>query len=505
MSGPTQPTITFTEIPSAPNLQVPGDYIEIKAGYNTEGILPFPARNLIIGQMTASGSAAPLTIYPNITDPLTARGLAGSGSMADRIATAHLLANQGVPVDMILVVDAVGSAKAAWTRTFVGAPTNNGTYAENICGTRITYGVLNGDSAATQATDYAAAINAIPTLPITATVGTGGSSNIVTMTARNGGLAGNDFSFVQNPLPGDVTPPGTAGTLVATVVGATNPNVSTVIAVMAKWYTDVLLPWNDTANLLAASAEAERRFNAMVRQGMRWHYGYNGSLSQSLANAIGANARFLFQTPFNAPMSEPYCIAASMMGIESVKALNDPSQQLKGTVLPGVLGPVYANAWQDEPEQNALVSGGCSIFRVNHAGGISALRYVSTYTENAQGALDEAWHDIMEVSVAIRIRYDWQTYRDEIWGGAKLANDGDLAAQLNTGVCTPRRMKSSWATRCNAYAAAGWIIDVPNQIKRAVIVRDPNDPNRLNEQLYYTRIGNLMIDAGQMIFNVGGE
>jgi phage tail sheath gpL-like len=498
-------TITFTEIPSAPNFQVPGDYIEIKAGYNNVGLLPFPARNLIIGQMTSAGTATALTIYPNVTDALTVRGLGGPGSQLDRLATLHLPANKSVPTDIIAVADANSAAKAAWTRTFTGPATNNGTYAENICGTRVTFGQLNGDAATVSAGEYAAAINAIPTLPITATVGTGGSASVVTITAKNGGLEANAFSFVVNPLPGDVTTAGTSSTLVQTVQGATNPNVSTVIAVLAQWYTDALLPWSDTANLVAAGAESERRYNAMVRRDLRWHYGFNGTLSQSLANALGANARFLYQTPFNGPGSEPSCIAAVAMAVASVSLLNDPSQQPRGKALPGVVGPTYANAWQDDTDQNALLTGGSSVFTVDHVGGITMLRYVSTYTENAQGNLDVAWHDIMDAAVATRIRYDWRTYRDEIWGGAKLANNGDIAAQLNTGVCTPQRMTATWATRCNLYASLGWIIDVANQVKRAVIVRDPADPNRLNEQLYYTRIGNLMIDAGQMIFNVGGE
>ena len=193
------------------------------------------------------------------------------------------------------------------------------------------------------------------------------------------------------------------------------------------------------------------------------------------------------------------------MGVASISLLNDPSQQLIEQAVPAVVGPVFANAWQDEPDRQALLSGGCSVFTVNHMGQVKILRYVSTYTLNANGGLDPAWHDIMEAAVSTRIRYDWRSYRTSVWGGSKLANDGDLAAQLNNGVCTPRRMKASWAARCGTYAAAGWIIDVPAQVARAIFVRDPNDPNRLNEQVYYTRIGNLMIDAGQMIFNVNGE
>jgi phage tail sheath gpL-like len=179
--------------------------------------------------------------------------------------------------------------------------------------------------------------------------------------------------------------------------------------------------------------------------------------------------------------------------------------QLKGLTLPGVVGPTYANAWQDEPDQNALLNGGCSAFTVNHTGAITMLRYVSTYTTNAEGALDEAWHDIMEAGVASRIRYDWRGYRDQVWGGKKLAQNDDIAAQVSTNVCTPARMKATWGARCQLYAQQGWIVDVANQVKRSQFWIDPSDPNRLNEQVYYTRIGNLMIDAGQMIFNVGGE
>jgi phage tail sheath gpL-like len=502
MSGTTtpQPNITFNEIPA--NWQVPGSKVEIRPSYQQVGILPMPARNLIIAQMTTTGTATPLTVYPNITTATAARALGGAGSIMDGMVAAHLAANQTVPLDIICVADASGSTKAAWSMTFAGGATGAGTPAMNIAGQRVQIGTIAGDTTSVSATEWAAAMNALPTLPVVATV----SGSVVTATAKNAGVAGNDIQFVLNPADGDVMPAGLTITVASTATGATNPDITPALALVpTRWYTDIGIAWQDTTNIAELAAECERRFNGMVMLDMRGHVPFTGTQGQQLTKAAAANARFIYASPLTAPQSPPWEIVGSVMGAVSQALINDPSLQLNEIALPGVLGPVPSNVPNDA-QQEMLLAGGCSVFNVAHNGTMSLKRYMSTYLTNAQGIADPGWTgDIMIAAVASAIRYDWRNYFKLTYPNPKLANDGSLAATKNTNVVTPRRAKGSWAARMMIYAANGWVVDEVNQANRSVFMVDANDPNRLDSQLFYTRIGNLIVNAGVLSFNVGGE
>jgi phage tail sheath gpL-like len=494
------PTIDFSEIPA--NWQVPGSNIEVKAGYGSLGLLPFPARILVIGQLGPGSTAAAGVIITNVTSALSVRGLVGPGSMLDRMLTLLLPVSGDVPVDVLPIADANSSTAAQWAILASGtvSSASGGTLAFNVAGTRVTQGCLPGDTAATDATELAASINANPLLPVTA-VWTG-PTGLVTVTAKNKGLAGNDILIVPNPLPGDTTPPGLTVTVTQTVQGATNPALSGLLTAFSNaWYTDIVMPWQDSANVASALAESERRFLAMIRKDVRIHYGITGTYSQQLSAAANANGRFLYASPMYLPQTEPYVIAAVAAGICASQLTNDPSLQLDQIAMPGVVGPMPANL-PDDNEKQMLLVGGCSVFRVERNGTVTMERYVSTYTTNAQGMADTAWHDVMEQAVASRIRYDWRVYFRTLYPANKLAPDGSLAAQ-NANVVTPKRAAASWAARLTFYARLGWVVNeaADAQTSSSTFQIDPNDPNTLQYQLYYTRIGNLIDDAGQLIFN----
>ena len=97
-------TISFNEIPA--RLERPGEYVEIAALYSALGILPFPARALIVAQkLAAAGTAVVGTAY-TITRKQDATALFGAGSQAETMAWAYLAANSTVPLDVMAVADA---------------------------------------------------------------------------------------------------------------------------------------------------------------------------------------------------------------------------------------------------------------------------------------------------------------------------------------------------------------------------------------------------------------
>lgn len=492
MSG--SQTISFKEIPA--DYKTPGSYVEIAPDYQRVGLLPMPARTLIIGQKTSAGSATALTLNPDVTRASAGTALGGPGSQLDGMIAAYLAVNQTVPLDVIAMADAGSSTKAVWTYTFTGPATAGGTTAIQIAGWRVYIGTLSGDSATVVATAFTAAINAKTALPVTAT----SSAGVVTVTARNAGTAGNDISHVVSPALGDVLPAGVGVTIAQTVVGATDPDiVSAIAAIEDLWYTDIIIPWQNSANLTALSVELDRRFNAMVHKDGRGHICLTGTYSQLLTKAGAVNGRFMFASGFTAPGSPPWVIAASVGGLAAQHLLDDPARQLLDLALPGVIGSQRGNLFDDD-EKHLLISGGVSIFKTLRDGTVVMQRCVSTYTVNANGVLDPAWRDITGVAVLSRMRYDWRGYFRDIYPANKLAPDSSLAAESDSTICTPRRAGGTWAARSIVYARNGWIVDEVENARATVFVIDPNDRNRLNYRLHVTIIGNLMVDAGQLLF-----
>jgi phage tail sheath gpL-like len=181
--------------------------------------------------------------------------------------------------------------------------------------------------------------------------------------------------------------------------------------------------------------------------------------------------------------------------------LDDPSRQMRGVVLPGILGPRPGDRRTDTEEELLLEAGGTT-FHVSQTGQVVLQRVVSTYLTNSSGVADPAFHDLMEINVAMRIRYDWRTYRSLTYPSNKLADDGSLAAQYDKTVVTVNRLKGSWAVRCNVYGQLGWIEDIQNQVQASTFVRPASDRNRVDCLLRYTRVGNDMVEAVSLQFNV---
>lgn len=489
-------TISFGEIPAAPGLLVPGSYLEVKADYQRVGILPYPARALIVAQKTPTGTATANALYQNITRAEDAVALGGAGSILAGMVAAYLRVNDTIPLDVIALADAGGFTKAVWTLTFTAASNKAGTVAVNVAGRRVQVGATATDTATTLGAATRDAINADTALPVTASAVAG----VVTVTAKNGGTAANDTSFVVNPLPGDQLPAGVTLAVAQTVVGATDPTVATVItAITDMLYTDVALGLNNLANTSQFAAEADRRWNAMVDLPMRVHIGYADTLANRITKAGELNNRFCYAAGLKAPGSPPWIIAATVAGLAAQKLTDDPARQLLDLGMGDCRGPQRADL-DDDTERGLLLAGGVSSFRVNTQGLMSLERLVSTYRTNANGAVDYAWMDVMKQALAARIRYDWKAYFRSVYPNNKLAPDGSLAANADRTVCTPRRATGTWVARSKTYARLGWIVNEDEMARQAVFVIDPADRNRLNYRIVYDPIGNLMIDAGQLLF-----
>ncbi len=490
-----QQTIALDQVPY--NIQVPGTYFEVHANYSQAGLLGYPAQALIIGQMLASGSAAPNTPIP-IYDALSANAYFGAGSICSQMCAAFIANNPWTTLFAIGVPDAAGATKAAASLTFAGAATAAGTLMLYVQGIQVQTGVNVGDTAATIAGNVAQSLAETLGLDAAATI----TGDVITLTALQGGTLGNTLDLRLNYNPGDTTPAGVTVTIVPFAGGATDPTITDALnAISETWFTDIVMCWNDSANVALLEEILVTRFEALGKLDSHAYRAIAGTPGTVQAAQASLNSRYASTLAVQNPLNPTWMWAAALAGVASYFLAADPSRQLRGIALAGILAPANADRYT-QTERNILLGAGISTFNVEKDGTVALERVVTEYLTSPQGVPDSTWHDIMVPKTMSRIRYDWAGYVSLTYPRNKLADDGTLAAEFDQTVVTPSRLQSSWAGRSRIYAELGWIEHSTALAKQALFVRDQTDPNRVNARQQVQIIGNLMVLAGSLEFSL---
>ena len=497
---PQSATIPFREIPA--QWQVPGSYAEIQPNYGQQGVTAWPAQVLIIGQ-AITGSPGALLVPTQIFRVSDATAFWGAGSMIEGMVAAFVAANPYTPLYAMAVADAAGAAKASGTFTIGGAWSQPGTLALYVAGQRVQVGVLTTDTPTTVATNAVAAANAVAPGSLALPAVASSALGVVTMTARNGGAEGNNILLEVSAEPGDYLPAGMTVVVAPMAGGATNPTLAAVInAITGIWYTDIVLPWQDAPNVAALAAELAARYGAMEVEDAEAYVTFSGTLASAQSAAIAANCKQMAAVTATSAPSPPWAISASLAAVASFQLTNDPARQIGDLPLPGIVGPRPVNRLTTE-EMNLALLGGLSPLRVTQDGTTMLVRVVSTYLTDTQGVPDPFWHDIMTAKTMSRIRYDWNSYRKQVYPSNKLADNGSVAAQYDPTVATPQRLAASWAARYRLYMELGWVENAA-LATQAVFVRNATDPNRVDCSLPVQIIGNLMVTAAVLSFQLIG-
>lgn len=488
-------TISFDQVPS--DWRVPGAYVEVKPNYSNVGVLGYPARALLIGQKLAAGSAAAATPY-RITRKDQLEPLFGAGSIASQMGLAFIAANPTADLTVMALADPGGGVAATGTQVIAGTATGSGVLALGIGPWRIPVVVAAGAAAASVATAVRAAINAATYLPVTAS----GTNGDVILTAKNAGAAGNDIRVKVNPAFGDITPAGLTVTIAPMASGAGVPDIDTALAaVAAEWFTDIAVAWSDATTLGKLEASLATRYAAMGKRDAHGYAGMSGTFGTLTAAGAVRNSPHCTMIGAKAAGSMPWQWAASLAGVACFYLTNDPARQLRTLPLPGIVGPDGPDCFTPS-EQDLLLRDGISTFDVAQDGTVILQRVITTYQVSALGIADVAWLDITTPRTLSRIRYDWASYLGLNYPRHKLADDGSPAAEYSDAVVTPRILHGSWAARCTMYERLGWIEDARRTVAESVFVRDGSDRNRVNAIQKVRVVGNLMVFAANLQFEV---
>lgn len=499
----------FDEIPY--DWLEPGTYLEVKPNYRNAGVFPYPVRAHIVGQKLAAGTLAPGDVV-EVVRPDDAIGLFGEGSIGAEQVAAFRKINRTSPLYVQALADDGDSVKAAGSFKFAGAVSASVVLRFLVAGKQVRFTAAATDTPAAMATKLAAAITAETALTVTAEVD-GVDTAKVNVTAKHGGEVGNDIDLrvdvSAQPLPSGLTV-----TVVAMAGGTGNPDLQEALDVIENdWFTEIQHPWNDATNMAAFAEDLARRYRAMSKLDAKGFVGKRGTFGELGTWGELTNSPFITCAGLNRPKSSSWVLSAVCAGLAAFHLTNDPARQLRSLALTGFDGPDRVDQFT-ETEQELLLRKGVSSFDHLTDGTTTVSRMITTYKESNLGVADRAWLDIMVPAVMSRIRYDWALYVSLLYPRAKLLDDEDSAAFIGrvdgdeddedpgNAVVTPRRMHASWAARCRLYANRAWIENVERTVKESQFARSEDDKNRLESRLQTLIVGNLMVLAGSLEFQV---
>lgn len=486
----------FDEIPL--NWRPPGADLEIRPTYTEKGVQDYAARGLVMAQKLSTGTAVAGQLY-RITKPEDGTALCGAGSIGEAMIKTARKANRFSDMWMLALDDADGATKATGTITFDNAG-GSGAIVFYIGNTRVRIVVTTAMTAINRAAALVAAINDEPSIPVTAAQGTSPNDNQVTLTARHGGETGNDIGIRIGLQADEVLPSGTGVTIAAMSGGAGNPDVTDAIdAINEQKFDDIVFPWTDDANLVLIAEELRVRFTAMSRLDGKAYAALNGTFGQLTTKGGVTNTPHLTLLGMNGSPTEPWIRASSAFAVGLFHLAQDPARQLRTLLLPDVIAPDAADLFS-ETEQDLLLRNGISTFTAGRDRSVYLSRVITTYTQTALGVSDSAYLDINVPATLSRIRYDWRATMALTYPRHKLAEDGAIAEAYSKVVATPRKVKGTWAARCNVYARQGWIRDVKRTLESATFLIDPNDKNKMLATMPVNIMGNLIRFDGVLEF-----
>lgn len=491
--------ISFDNIPTT--LRIPFVFAEFNSSQAQQGASLLAYKGLIIGQKLSTGTWTADTVQRASSVEQAILG-GGRGSMIHRQAIAWFAVNKSTELWFGVVADNGAGVAATGTIVFTAAATGSGTLALYLGGERVPVGVTASDATTAMATNTAAAINALPDLPVTASV----SSSTVTLTFRHKGLVGNTYDVRTNYRDGETLPAGVALTITAVgsvVAGTTNPTLTNLIAAITDlWFHIWAHAYTDATSLSAIEVDLLSRFGPTRSIDGLAITATAGSFSTVSALGLTRNSQnsIIFSQPGASPLIPPMEFAAGLAGLIALYGAADPARPFQTLALPQdrFLPPVETDQWSSD-ERNLFLFDGIATTKRAAGGIVQIERAITTYRTSPSGATDTAYLDATTLLTLMYLRYDWRVRIQTRYPRHKLADDG---TQFGAGqaVMTPQLFKGEALLWFREKEKQG-LVEGFEQFKRDLVVeRNATDRNRLDALLSPDLINSLIGVATQLRF-----
>lgn len=472
--------VPFKHIPAGNGLLNPLFFAEVD---NSQANTATQAqRALIIGQQLSTG-----TLTPNV--PVLSQGIqdakntAGYGSMIANMVWGYRQTDPTGELWVLPLADQGGAVKASGTITFTGPTTAVGVLALYVAGFQILTTLASGTSANAAATAVAAAINAVADCPVTAAA----ASAVVTLTAKNGGAAGNDIDIRTNYLGsagGEATPAGLGVAIVAMASGATNPTLTTALANLAEMPFDFIIsPYLDATSITALTAllnDTAGRWAWSVQVYGHCVIAYRGT-SGALATFGGTvNDQHLTAMGFYDAPTLNYVWAAILYGAMAVSVRADPGVPLQYMPLPGIKAPPPGSSGRFLfSQRSVLLVDGISTFTVAQDGTVITERIITTYQTNTAGQPDNSYKSAETMFLLMYVIRQLKSVITSKYARCKLAADGTVLAP-GAGVVTPAIIRADLIAQYKTMELDGFVQNSAAFAAGLIVEKDAANPNRVN-------------------------
>lgn len=474
--------VAFNEIPGGGQLRIPLFFAELDASRSNLGARE--QKTLIIGQV-GTGSTMTAGVAVQMQGISWLKNAAGRGSMLALMGEkARLRDDFGSIWLMPLADDAAGTA-ATGTHTFTAAATVAGTLVRKIAGQRVAMAVSTTQTTAQLATAWAAVINGLPDLPVTASAAT----SVVTLTARNKGVCGNDIRTV---VTDDLQPPGLVMTATAMTGGAGNP-VTALTAALANMGTlqadFYAVPYTDTSSLDAVKAHFVQRW---AWSGMTYGGAFGcvqGDLATVQSYGMGRNDPHMVTMAAWNPPEPGFIWAADLAATAAVYLRANPALPIQSQCFMGVQGEINEQRW-NPGVLNSLLFSGLATHTVGDDGTVYVQRCITGYRVNAYSQPDDSLLDVERLYTIAAILRLLRTFVESTYPRMLLADDGNRAKPGNR-VVTPSMLKRSIGTYYRSLEGNGLVQNADAVAKAIIVERDPGSRCRVNVLLPLVPIDQL--------------
>lgn len=317
----------------------------------------------------------------------------GYGSMLHIMTAAAIKANPYLDITAITLDDNVAGVAASATVTLTGPATSAGVVTLYVANVKVEAAIAKDDTASKIATAICNAIAAKPELPVVAS----NAAGVVTLTAKNKGLCGNDIGLgyrIDGALGVDVT-------IVAMSNGAANPDPQDALdtALPGNYHT-IINPFNNETDITTVRDHVDLVSGPIEQRPARYFYADNSVLADATTLAgldNSGRARFPYLRLTNTMRkSMPYEIAAAVAAARMTEP--DLARPLDGIEVKGISLPDLADRFS-RTECETLVQNGVTPLEVGRDGRLQIVQLVSTYTKNAEGILDASLSEAMTIDV----------------------------------------------------------------------------------------------------------
>lgn len=470
--------ISFDNIPAS--IRKPGKYIEFNTRLAVRTLPNNKQRMLIVGQRTSSGTIAE-KIPTQVFSDKEAEIYFGPGSMCHLMTRTAITANPYLDLTVIALDDAAAGVAATGTVTIGGAATGTGVLTLYVGTKKIEIAIASTTAAAAVAAALKAELDKHPDLPVTASV----AEAVVTLTAKNEGLCGNDIhvSYVLTNVPGITV------TIVAMATGATNPTLADALAaVFGEKYDIIVTPYNNQTDLATLKTHLDSVSGPLEQRPGTGVYGMNGALATATTLSGQVNSGRILcayhrYTAATLVQSMPYEIACAFGAVMAWE--EDPARPLNTLELKGIAAANIADRLSRTEQENLLYNG-VSPNEVGPGETVQIARAISTYLQDPQGIDDISLLDITTIRTLDYVRKAVRTRISLRFPREKLSSK------------TPPKVRSEILDVLLQLQALEIVEEVEANKDGLIVERDLQDPNRLDARIPADVVNGLHVFAGRI-------